>query len=52
MNFIVVLGNPIDGLQFTGPFSSIDDAVAWAEEVCETDWWIVPLEEPRKEIAK
>ena len=48
MKFIVMSGNPIDGLQFTGPFSSTDDAVAWAEELCKTDWWVVPLEVPVK----
>jgi hypothetical protein len=45
---IIVMGNPVDGLQFIGPFLS---AAAAAEHGntdphIEADWWVAPVEAP------
>lgn len=45
--FIIAHGNPIDGLNFTGPFDDHDDALRFAESQRwddGMDWWIVPLQ--------
>jgi hypothetical protein len=44
---IVVLGNPIDGLSFYGPFPTRQAAEAWAEmQNYEIEWWVAPLTRP------
>ncbi len=42
---VVVVGNPIDGIQIFGPFDHINDAIEWTESL-KGEWWIVTLEEP------
>jgi hypothetical protein len=40
--FIIVTGNPIDGVSFIGPFD--DDEIAEREASnLDVDWWIAPL---------
>lgn len=42
---IVVTGNPVDGLTFTGPFDNHDDALMYAETRLTGDyWWVAPIE--------
>jgi len=42
--YIVVLGNPVDGFTFWGPFRNVEDAIDWAERsVLTTSWWIADL---------
>ena len=48
VRIIVVSGNPIDGMTFTGPFPTSDDALAWAEGTDE-HWWITTLASPEGE---
>jgi hypothetical protein len=45
MKYIVVSGNPIDGLTFNGPFNDRGEAMVWADENVSTeyDWWIAVL---------
>jgi hypothetical protein len=43
--YIILYGNPVDGLSFEGPFDSFDDAEAHTLEH-DNDWWIVDLIEP------
>jgi hypothetical protein len=45
MKYIVVSGNPIDGLAFHGPFENKGDAMVWADEnvSIEYDWWLAVL---------
>ena len=46
--YLVVVGNPVDGLTFFGPFEDRDDAIDWAEqrdELTGSGWWIAPLQE-------
>lgn len=40
---IVVSGNPVDGLYFFGPFNNSEEAIEWAEQSREGEWWIAPL---------
>jgi hypothetical protein len=44
---VIVIGNPVDGLQFIGPFKTGNDAIAWANRDAniDADWWVAPLEE-------
>lgn len=47
---IVITGNPLDGLEFYGPFKTADDAVAFGERLDprlgDGSWWIAPLQAP------
>ena len=44
--YIVVSGNPVDGLEFWGVFDSSSEAVCWADEFCEADdWWVAKIKE-------
>ncbi len=44
--YIVMTGNPVDGLMFHGPFTNHDSALEFAELNSNplADWWIAPLE--------
>lgn len=45
--FIVVLGNPLDGFGFIGPFPSRQSAETWMEmhdnDYPDAEWWVAPL---------
>ena len=43
--WVVILGNPVDGFNIVGPFKNHMDAMTWAEAICG-DWWITTLEDP------
>jgi len=43
--YVVVIGNPFDGLGIHGPFPSREEAEEWAEDA-QNDWWIVELYDP------
>ena len=40
---IVVVGNPVDGLTFYGPFKTEQDAIDAADRHTAEEWWIAPL---------
>lgn len=47
--YVVVTGDPFDGLTIFGPFKNNDDAIDWAENNPITDlgdvpWWVVSME--------
>lgn len=43
-SYIVVLGDPVDGFTYYGPFADYDDAMEYAQTECgECSWWIAPL---------
>ncbi len=45
--YIVVTGDPIDGLFFYGPFLSHEEATEFADrEHGEFTWWVADLEKP------
>lgn len=44
---IIVYGNPVDGLQFIGPFKTAYDAACHGNRdahLSDAEWWIAPLE--------
>ena len=41
---IVVAGDPVYGFEFYGPFRTLPDALEWADEHLDTDWWAAPLQ--------
>ncbi len=41
--WVIVGGNPIDGLTFAGPYLDEHEAVREAESKEEGDWWVAPL---------
>ena len=47
--FLIILGNPVDGYNYVGPFASSDEANDWGERneaKYETEWWITCLVTP------
>jgi hypothetical protein len=45
--FIIIAGNPIDGVTCYGPFKTGESAGDWAEDnICNDDWWIANITEP------
>jgi hypothetical protein len=40
--WIIVTGNPIDGLEHYGPFNSQEEAIGWIEHD-GGDWWVTEL---------
>lgn len=50
MTYVIVSGNPMDGLLLTGPFSDGDTASSHAEDYFHgEEWWVVRVEEPVEE---
>lgn len=49
--YIIITGNPVDGLRFIGPFTT---GVEAAEFVCadpyldDHEWWIAKIESPEE----
>jgi hypothetical protein len=50
MKTVVMCGNPKSGFHLTGPFDTVDEANAWADQyvASEYDWWVMPLAEPEE----
>ena len=48
--YVVVFGNPFDGMELYGPFDAPTDGTVWATEVerqvADQSWWVVKLERP------
>lgn len=45
--WLIVTGNPADGMEFLGPFDDSEQANDYADTyLSERDWWIVPLTYP------
>lgn len=42
---IIISGNPVDGLNFFGPFDDIELAIEWAAERFD-EWWSATLYAP------
>lgn len=47
--YIIVIGNPIDGLRFIGPFTDGDPGTPneYAERHVHDEWWVVEIEAPK-----
>lgn len=50
-HFVVVVGNPVDGISIHGPFDSIDEAHEWAEEN-SNEWWCALLYMPQSSVRR
>src|SRR4051794_35915857 len=38
---LIIIGNPVDGLRFYGPFTSAEEANLAADSIrCEEEWWV------------
>jgi hypothetical protein len=50
---VIGTGNPVDGLNFIGPFPNSASAIEGADHDgrLDADWWIAPLELPEAEGA-
>ena len=45
--FVIMLGSPLLGLTFIGPFDWAEDAIEYAEsELRNSPWEVVPLDPP------
>ena len=41
---ILVLGNPINGFEFVGPFEDHENAIQYAEAIYSSStWWVVEV---------
>jgi len=52
MNYIIIVGTPVDGFKYVGPFVDRDEAVHYAEVEArgfDADWWIAELVWPAPE---
>lgn len=43
---ILITGNPVDGLEFFGPFDEAEEATEFAEINAEADWWVAEVRSP------
>ena len=43
--WVLICGNPVDGLKFVGPFMSHKSARVCGAEYAG-DWWIAPIDQP------
>lgn len=43
----IMLGNPVDGYRFVGPFKLPSEAIGWAMGNVQADWWPIALESPK-----
>lgn len=44
--WIVIMGDPVDGFAYFGPFPDADSAVEWGNTNGDSDWWITSLHDP------
>ena len=46
VKFIAIVGNPVEGLLYYGPYDSFEAACDDNDSPDERDWWIVELIDP------
>ena len=44
--WIVIKGDPVDGFEYIGPFSSTDDAEAYMDTESNDTTWMIQLVDP------
>lgn len=49
MQQIIVLGNPVAGFTYVGPFEDEDAATEYADGFIDDDWWLAELAPPATE---
>ena len=47
--YVIVVGNPIDGINLIGPFTDVDEPNEYAERHVRDEWWVVEVRQPEKE---
>ncbi len=40
---IVIVGDPLSGFEFIGPFDTAAEATIWATDHCSNTWIVTPL---------
>lgn len=45
---IIIKGNPVDGLEYIGPFPDLTTAGEYADKIGNSDWWITRLTAPEE----
>jgi len=49
--FIIITGNPMDGIDLWGPYEDPNEAAADAERIFRNcDWWITHIHQPDEVI--
>lgn len=43
MKYLVILGNPVNGFAFVGPFDSHSEAGVYAERRGFDQWWVASM---------
>lgn len=48
--WIIIVGNPVDGLTYHGPFRTPKEATDWTEENSKIihEWWLARLKSPKE----
>ena len=51
---IVVVGNPVEGFEYHGPFDDTSEATIWGVKVLSDseEWWAVPIMDPDMMLAE
>jgi len=48
--WIIIVGNPMDGIGFYGPFVDTDTATTWADDqLGNMDWWVAPITQTQED---
>lgn len=42
-SYIIIIGDPVDGFRYFGPFMTHAEALEKAEEEDLANWWVAPL---------
>lgn len=51
--YVLLVGNPFDGVEPVGPFPSRESAWSWGEQNhSETEWWVRVLISPLQVVRK
>lgn len=44
--YIVIIGDPMGGFKYFGPFPTAEEAESWMDNSDAKDWWIAEVEQP------
>jgi hypothetical protein len=46
MSHVIMTGNPIDGFQLFGPFTSSEEAAKFTDQIDGIELWVLPISDP------
>lgn len=47
--YVVMVGNPVDGISLFGAFDDVEAANQWAEDTIKNEtWWVVRINAPEE----